>query len=178
MAEVKTRGKVTVAAMDDKTTKRDKEDKKKQNDLRHSNYWITINTNKRFTGYEEDYQEFVDKFRAVIEEIFDKDLKRYVKINKPDHAYNTQYFKDVSSEAVIEKGGKNNTIHAHIMVKFAHRTSITLDYGDIRNKVMNEMGLDSLFMSNKLFRRADDNLERYLYKDVAEQPAELEPVVV
>lgn len=141
--------------------------------LKHSNFYVTINTNKQFDAHEEGLRPFVNQFKQVVNEIFGgENIKNYMKIKEPEHDFSTDYFHSISSKAVIECGEKNRTIHCHAFVKVAHWYPVSLDYDKIHAKVVNAMGLGNIHMKMSLYCNAGDTLASYLYKDVEGAVAE------
>ena len=133
--------------------------------LKHSNFYITINTNKRFQEAQEGLREFVTRFKATLAGIFDN-IVNYIVINEQGVEWDTKYICGVNNEYTIERGGKNETIHCHALVRITHRTSVSLDYKKLRTKVQEDMDLPSIHLHIKLYRSAHDALQNYLHKDV------------
>jgi hypothetical protein len=89
-------------------------------------------------------------------------------INLPsDHKFDEHYIKDVDIDYTIEKGTKNNQLHIHIMFKFKHKTKIQLNYEKIKEKITKDLGLDNVYLFNRLIRNSgSDNILDYLNKYV------------
>lgn len=134
--------------------------------LRHSNFFITINTNKRYTGNEEDYEEFIEKFKNSIDNQFTNDnIVNLIKVQNEEHELSEKYIKNIDIQSAIELGPTTGTIHSHILVKIAHYTNVRLEYQYFKEQIMKDMGLKNIFMNVKLYRNANDTLERYLFKN-------------
>lgn len=157
--------------VEDKTVVAVKTSRKKAlRNLRHSNYFLTINTQQRYTGHEEDYEEFVEKFREVIDHIFSRENLPNILVltdvaKEKGHTLTPQYVKQIKIEKAIERGGKNDTVHVHILFKVAHYTNLSLKYSDIKQAVQDQMELPSVYMQSKLYKNAEDTLENYLMKN-------------
>lgn len=135
--------------------------------LHHSNYYITINTNQRFTGHEEEFNLFVENFQNTIDNVLmsNDGLKQIIKFKDPSANFTTQFIDSINPEGVVEKSPNNNTIHAHILLKISHRTLISLDYDLIKQKIQEEMNLKNIYMSVRVYRSSTDQLEDYLKKN-------------
>lgn len=154
--------KVESQVLDKPKTK--EEQKVKQ--LRHSNFFITINTNKRFTGNEEDYEEFIEKFKNSIDNQFTNDnIVNLIKVQNEEHELSEKYIKNIDIQSAIELGPATGTVHSHILVKIAHYTNVRLEYQHFKETIMKDMGLKNIFMNIKLYRNAGDRLETYLNKN-------------
>ncbi len=164
MSEVEVKSEIKVTDLN--ATENKKPRAKRTNQLKHSNYYLTLNTNKQFLPSDEDLCPFIDKFETCISEIFQgNNIKKFIVI-KNDDTFSKEKFKEISTEAVIELGNKKPTVHAHCLVKIAHRSKVGLDYEGIRNKVIQDMELENCYLKATLYRNASDNLEKYLNKDV------------
>lgn len=141
--------------------------KNKKPRLHHSNYYITINTNQRFLGTEEEYEPFIEKFQNTIDKVLmsDSGLRQIIKFKDNEASFTTQFIDSINPEGVVEKSPNNNTIHAHILLKINHRTLITLDYDKIKKEIQEDMGLKNVYLHVKLYRNPTDQLEDYLKKN-------------
>lgn len=134
--------------------------------LRHSNFYVTLNTNQRFQAGQEGLVEFVQRLRQVASEVFSRtSIGDYMQLKKEGHKFTKEFVKSVEIDRVVERGAKNDTIHLHCLVKVAHWSSVSLDYAKIRAKFINDLGLPGLYLKIKLYHNANDSLTNYLYKD-------------
>lgn len=162
--EVEVKSEVKIADLNSTESKKPKASR--TNQLKHSNYYLTLNTNKQFNPHDEELEPYVDKFEKCISEIFQgNNIKKYIIIQNDD-SFSKDKFKEISTEAVIELGKAKPTVHCHALVKIAHRSKVKLDYEKIRNKVIKDMELENCYLKANLFRNAGDTLEKYLNKDV------------
>lgn len=137
---------------------------KKGRQLRHSNFFITINTNQRYTGHEEEYEQFVNNFKRVLDGIFDN-LANLITVTKDDDKFDDSTIKKIGIQSVIEKAPKTNAIHAHILVKVAHYTSVKFNIDYFKEQILAGTNLKNIYIQIKMFRNANDILEKYIYKN-------------
>lgn len=163
MEEVEVKTKSNIADLDGK--------KKPQKRLNHSNWFLTINTNKQFKDPDNpEMLAFVNKFYEVMGKIFEgNNVKKYIKIKEDGVKFTPDKFREIDVQYTVERGSNNGQIHAHVLVAVSHRTQITLDFTAIKEKVKEEMELPNIYFLSKLFRNASHNLEDYINKDVKEK---------
>ena len=86
-------------------------------------------------------------------------------INIPQGDWGDNKIKNVDIDYTIEKGSKFHRLHIHILLKFTHFTKIQLNYDKIKKKITDDLGLDNVYMLNKLVRNSgSDNILDYLKK--------------
>ncbi len=62
---------------------------------------------------------------------------------------------------------KKGQLHIHILFKIKHYTKIQLNYDKIKNKIKSDLGLENIYMQNKLIRMSNnDSIVEYLNKYV------------
>jgi hypothetical protein len=62
---------------------------------------------------------------------------------------------------------KKGQLHIHILFKFKHFTKIQLNYGKIKDKIKDDLGLENVYMYNKLIRNSgNENVLDYINKYV------------
>ena len=130
-------------------TKKEKNEKPKR-----SNFLLTINTNQAIE--KENIDNDIEIFDKCIQEILNN-VQDY--INIPEGDWNDEKIKETDIDYTIEEGSKFHRLHIHILFKFTHFTKIQLNYDKIKNKIMNDLGLDNVYMLNKLVRNSgSDNI--------------------
>ena len=145
--------------------------------LKHSNFFLTINTQKDVSKLNEnEYKELLEKFKTVMDEFYNVELKNFVimsgsKVGEgygmPKNAPREELEKRVEKatcEYVIEVGPNSHKLHSHGMLCFTKRGLDTkMDYDKIRNWLEEKMGFTCHF-KNELFRDAKKNLQEYIKK--------------
>lgn len=145
--------------------------------LKHSNFFLTINTQKDMSKLQGDeYNNLLDKFKKVMDEFYNVELKNFVimggsKIGEqyglPKNAPREELEKRIEKatcEYVIEIGPNSHKLHSHGMLCFAKRGVDTkMDYDKIRNWLEEKLGFTCHF-KNELFRDAKKNLQEYISK--------------
>jgi ribosomal protein L30/L7E len=132
---------------------------------RHSNYFITINTNQVFTGLEEGFEEYKQRFKNVIREVFSlANIPNFIKVNREGEHFGYPFINRVEVQAAYELGPKKSTLHCHLLLKIAHYTNVSIDNPAIRDMICPRMGLKNIHIDTRLFRGANDTLEDYIRK--------------
>ena len=140
----------------------DLEKKVKNKKPLNSNFLLTINTNQQYKdndkGLKNDIQVFEDTIKDILENI-----ENY--INLPENDKWDETVRDVDIDYTIERGTIKNQVHIHLLLKFKHFTKIQLNYIKIKDKIKNDLGLNNVYMYNKLVRNAgNENILNYLDK--------------
>ena len=139
--------------------------KKEREKILNSNFLLTINTNQRYPENDKDLENDIEVFDATIQNILNN-VGDYINLPS-DHKFDEHFIKDVDIDYTIEKGTKNNQLHIHIMFKFKHKTKIQLNYEKIKEKITKDLGLDNVYLFNRLIRNSgSDNILDYLNKYV------------
>jgi len=139
--------------------------KKEREKILNSNFLLTINTNQRYPENDKDLENDIEVFDSTIQNILNN-VGDYINLPS-DHKFDEHYIKDVDIDYTIEKGTKNNQLHIHIMFKFKHKTKIQLNYEKIKEKITKDLGLDNVYLFNRLIRNSgSDNILDYLNKYV------------
>ena len=141
--------------------------KKEQKNIKpkHSNFLLTINTNQQYKDNDEHLDNDIEVFDNTINEILNH-IDEYVNLPENDK-WDDNTIKDVQIDYTIERGGKKGQLHIHILLKFKHHSRIQLNYEKIKSKVKEDLGLNNIYMYNRLVRNSgNDNILDYLNKMV------------
>lgn len=144
---------------------------------RWSNFLITINTQIRTYGVgcdEERCAEKEQQLRDCLKTLLDpSNIPNLIEITKEGDKWELGTIENVDIQSVVETRGKKDMLHCHILIKIQHRTLIRLKYGDIKQHVLNCLGLENVYFNSKLLRHAGDNLssimENYFSKYIIEE---------
>ncbi len=139
-------------------------DKKEKNPTpKRTNFLLTINLNQRFKDDDPHLTNDIEIFDKTINDILNN-VQHYLKLpNESD--WNDELIKDTDIDYTIEKGNLKNCLHVHILFKFKHFTKIQLNYEKIKSKICGDLGLENVYMYNKLVRNSgNDNILDYLAK--------------
>lgn len=135
----------------------------KNQKTKSSNFFLTINTNQQYGKDAENLQNDLDVFEDSVKEVLNN-IDQYITL-PAGVLFNEETIKDVDVEYVIEVGGKKHQIHTHIIIRIDHYTNVQLDYNSIKQKIKNDLGLDNLYVNNKLIRnRGFKDITEYLNK--------------
>ena len=127
---------------------------------KRSQFLLTINTNQAIE--KENIDNDIEIFDTTIKDILNN-VQDY--INIPEGHWNDEKIKDVDIDYTIEEGSKFHRLHIHILFKFTHFTKIQLNYDKIKKKITDDLGLQNVYMLNKLVRNSgSDNILDYLKK--------------
>ena len=129
---------------------------------KNTNFLLTINLNCSYKEEDEKLKDDIKIFDDTIQAILN-DVEKYIKI--PEGHFNDDKVKAADIDYTIERGKERGFLHIHILFKFKHFTKIQLDYDKIKSKITNDLGLDNIYMYNKLIRNNNnDNILEYINK--------------
>jgi hypothetical protein len=129
--------------------------------LKHSNFFLTINTNQSYKVDDAHIDNDTEVLVEVIENILNN-INSYVKL--PAGATFDNNVKNADIDYVVEKGNSKHMLHCHIYLKFTHDTDVKLDFAAIKKQVCDRLGLPNIHMMNRMVRSNDDNVLNYLGK--------------
>ena len=130
-----------------------------------SNFLLTINTNQQYKNDDEHLENDVEVFDTTIQSILNH-IDEYIRLPDGDQ-WDDKTIKDVDIDYVVERGHKKGQIHVHVMIKIKHFSKVLLDYDKIKKKICSDLGLQNVYMLNKLIRNSgSDTIIDYLNKYV------------
>jgi len=139
--------------------------KEKNKPLMKTNFLLTINTNQQYKENDEHLNNDISIFETTINDILNH-IDEYINLPQGDK-WDDETIKDVDIDYTIERGTKKGQLHIHILFKFKHHTKIQLNYTKIKEAITKRLGLDNIYMYNKLVRNSgNDNIIEYLNKYV------------
>ena len=82
------------------------------------------------------------------------------------HTWNDKLIKSCDIDYTIEyKSKKSNCLHIHILFNIEHYSKIQLNYSAIKGKIQTDLGLNNVYMYNRLVRNnGNQNILEYLGK--------------
>jgi hypothetical protein len=138
--------------------------------LSHTNVFVTVNPNKTFdllNGFDE-FNAYKIRFANEIKTVFSLEgLDRIYSINEGRNGFGgtmSSIAERISVDAVLEVGFRDEKLHAHIMVKIAHRSNISLSNTTLKSNLVWCMEAPGLHLDVKYMRSANDSLEDYMHK--------------
>lgn len=136
----------------------------KRKKLAHSNFFITINTNKSFQTQDEA-QPMTSKLEQVLDKVLAK-VADYIIIEEPGkESIEPGMIKAINIDGVAEIGPRSFQPHAHVMIAISHYTKLKLDYKQLKEDVKTEMGIEEdIYFFSKLYRDAKANFLDYMKK--------------
>ena len=141
----------------------DLQKKEKNKKPLNSNFLLTINTNQQYKDNDNGLQNDIEIFEDTIKDILNN-IDNYVSLAEGDK-WDDDTIKDVDIDYTIERGTIKNQLHIHILFKFKHFTKIQLKYIKIKEKIKNDLGLNNIYLYNRLVRNnGSDNILNYLDK--------------
>ena len=133
------------------------------NPLKKTNFLLTINTNQQYKENDEHLDDDIEIFENCINDILNN-IDQYINLPENDN-WNDETIKDADIDYTIERGLKKGQLHIHILFKFKHYTKLQLNYNKIKETITNELGLNNIYMYNKLIRNSgNDNVLDYINK--------------
>ncbi len=108
-------------------------------------------------------EEFCDDLRQSMEDIF-SNLHDYVKILNPEDEWSRSFIKKTECDSVVERGEKYDQIHCHCFIGISHYTKLQLDRKEIHDKICEDLGLKSVYLSKitVLRRSTNQDLENWI----------------
>ena len=145
--------------------------------LKHSNFFLTINSQKNIYSYgEQEQAQITEQFHTVVREFFNNDFNNFIKLEGSKvgekfgmvrNAPRDELFKRITNckiEFVFEIGPESHKLHSHGMICIAKRGVDTkLDFSAIKKYFTEKLGYEIHFHS-QLFRDAKENLQEYMKK--------------
>ena len=160
-------------------------EKKKRNPpqtipLKHSNFFITINSQKNMLSYPElEQKKLVHDFTNAVREFYNSKLSTHefllLEGSKQGEKFKLdrdasredlmKRIKDTQVKFVIEVGPESHKLHSHGMVAISKRGVDTkLDYNRIRDYFKEKLGYD-IHLNVRLFNDAKKSLDAYIEKN-------------
>lgn len=135
--------------------------KEKNETIKHSNFFLTINTNQQYKN-DEKLNDDTEIFNNVVSNVLNN-LNEYV--NLPNGVlWSDETIKDVFIDYVIELGGIKHSLHCHIYIKITHNTNVKLNFKKIKEDICNQLGLNNIHMMNRMVRSNNENVLDYINK--------------
>ena len=131
----------------------DLQKKEKNKKPLNSNFLLTINTNQQYKDNDNGLQNDIEIFEDTIKDILNN-IDNYVSLAEGDK-WDDDTIKDVDIDYTIERGTIKNQLHIHILFKFKHFTKIQLNYIKIKEKIKKDLGLNNIYLYNRLVRITD-----------------------
>lgn len=146
--------------------------------LKHSNFFLTINSQKNvFNMTEGEKNEVISKFTGIVDKFFNEDIGKYIvmegskigeKFGMPRNAPRDELERRVVGppklEYVIEIGPDSHKLHSHGILCMTKRGVDTkLDYHAINKYFSEKLGYEIHFKC-ELFRDAKRDLQAYIRK--------------
>jgi hypothetical protein len=132
---------------------------------KNTNFLLTINTNCQYKETDDKLANDTEIFETSITDILNN-IDSYVNLPEGDQ-WDDDKIKQADIDYTIERGLKKGQIHIHILFKFKHFTKIQLNYGKIKDKIKDDLGLENVYMYNKLIRNSgNENVLDYINKYV------------
>lgn len=126
-------------------------------------FLLTISTNQRYKEDDPNLENDELVFEEAVKKVL-RNLPSHINVIEEGHKWDSTHIKDVDVDYTIERG-VTGQLHTHILLKFNHHTKLRLDYASIKKSILDDLGLDNLYMQNKLVRpTSDDWLRDYLAK--------------
>ena len=130
---------------------------------KQTNFLLTINSNQQYKDDDKHLKDDIEIFDHSINQ-FLNNIDEYIKLPDND-SWNDKLIKSCDIDYTIERGTKKGQLHIHIMFKIRHFTKIQLNYEKIKNKICKDLGLENIYVYNRLLRpNESDNVEDYINK--------------
>jgi hypothetical protein len=141
----------------------DLQKKEKNVKPKQTNFLLTINSNQQYKDDDKHLKDDIEIFDHSINQLLNN-IDDYIKLPEND-TWNDKLIKSCDIDYTIERGTKKGQLHIHIMFKIRHFTKIQLNYDKIKTKICNDLGLENIYVYNRLLRpNESDNVEDYINK--------------
>lgn len=140
--------------------------KSKKKQLKHSNFYITINTNQQFKSDDDPKSKLLQQqLKDSISHCFNN-IKDYIvlKDKNKDVTISKEWIKSIDLDGVVEVGEKYHQPHAHLLIHISHYTYIHFNYQKLKEEILENTGLDTVYVYCKLYKDARANLKDYINK--------------
>jgi len=139
-------------------------DKSPAKRLRHSNWYLTLNTNQEVN--EEQIAERSQQFKKALEVLFSpEEIQKFLYSPLGDPIDETT-IKKIDTESAIEVGSKNKYLHCHCLFAVSHYTRLRLKYDVIRERFQSLMELPfPPYFYSKCYFDSKANLVEYIRKN-------------
>jgi len=138
--------------------------------LRSSNFYITINSNKRIVLVDQltpEEEAYFQRFDAAWKRYFDQNPDVWLKFLMPgDNTENSIKSIDFLAHAELQSS-RRSMIHAHMLIEIKHYTKIHLDVDKLRAYMESAMG-HHIHVDNKIPGSGQEDLDRikaYIQKE-------------
>lgn len=129
------------------------------NEQKHTNVFITINTNK-------SDMRLIPQFKQACREVFNN-IEEYIDYRDVKRV-GEAYIDNISVQYKIEIGGIKHLIHVHALVKIAHHTFIRLLTREIKEDLRQAMNIQEDFHLDVKYLKAMEselNIIEYMQKN-------------
>ena len=162
-----TNKRLTSAFTDDTETK----DNKKKIKIKHTDYFITINTNETFSEMQEEkYNRRAEQLAKIWENVMDN-IHKYTVFKEPheEDTFCREKIKAVNNEYAIERGGKTGYLHLHAILQYSHYSKIQINIPLLKEDISKALwGPDTkrrVFFNSQFFKDSKINLLEYINKN-------------
>lgn len=137
--------------------------------LKHSNFIITINTNKKVGVHSKEAEELAERLEIIGEEVL-KELNANgfgFKYLDGQGSWTPQWIKSVETEGTTEIGPKTGFLHLHMMVLLEHWTKVQVDTKELKEYFSEAWG-SPVYVNVEYFMEADrarEVLRAYIRKN-------------
>jgi len=151
-------------------------------EMRHSNFLVTVNLNKRYSPRMSlsNYVAIEDSFAAALEKL-GRDPEAAVSIFKSlRHDNLLEKILKIDFTGGIEVSPGRKLIHAHFVIMTEHKTKIQVDYDKVKSYFLQEMGeiASNVYVNVKLLPGSNESVLRYVQKQAYQrlEHADLKPL--
>lgn len=145
------------------------ESSNKKKKRQYSNWFITVNTNKKIkadpraiydlNGDELTFNELRDRLKKSIMEILYEKLPDLVLFKQGD----VSDIVDVNLDVGIEIGPKEKRLHAHASVQIIHTAKLHLDYAKLKTRFENALH-SGISIDRKFYQTREYSIADYIHK--------------
>ena len=136
---------------------------------RHSNFFITLNTNKVVQDEDDpQFKELDAKVYAGIMSIFAADRVKIYIINKKQGESPTDLSKVIDPIVVTgarEIGETQKRLHYHVLVCTQHKTLLQFNIAKAKEDLLTQLGFP-VYINVKAYGAAEEDILKYIHKQI------------
>ena len=134
---------------------------------RWSNFFLTLNSNKRFADPEApQYHEFKQRFQGAVDSVFSADrILEFIVVKEAGKSMDD--VSEVKVSGATELAPETHTLHLHVLVSVSHYTRVKMDYQKIRAEFGKVAGLNGVYFDARVFSSAEGDIMQYVNKNVS-----------
>lgn len=131
----------------------------KKNLVKQSNWFLTLNSNKRLEGDSPEAEQWMHSVQLAMD-----NPQNWIKFMIPEDKWDAKSIISADVEISHEIGGKYHQLHSHCIIKIKHRSSIQVDRHKLKVAILEHCPFNGAYVDSKLFYDPTISLQNYIRK--------------